>query len=93
MEHTKGEWTVAKNGYTIYTPQQGKGFYVAEVHPHDPKGPANAHLIAAAPDLLKACEELMQAWIDDGYRSLDQLKKDMDKAYLVAKAAIAKAKP
>ena len=47
-------------------------------HHHDDENEANAHLIAAAPDLLEACEALVSG-----------LKND---AFDLARAAIAKAK-
>ena len=47
-EHTKGPWTTAGDGYSITTSDR-KAMYVAQVHPFDPMGKANARLIAASP--------------------------------------------
>lgn len=48
---------------------------------------ANAHLIAAAPDLLSACEEAFDAMHDDGHERMG-----MGRAIEACRAAIAKAK-
>lgn len=52
----------------------------------DTQGLANAHLVKAAPELLDACEAFVLAWA----KSL-QLEKT-DRAMLLARAAIARAK-
>ena len=67
MIHTPGPWRVWENligstaSYEVYTNMEtksGKGGYtrICQITPRDQK--ANAHLIAAAPDLLEALEEI-----------------------------------
>lgn len=54
--HTPGPWTV--NGNKI----DGKGYHIASVNSHaTTEGKANASLIAAAPDLLVALENALEA--------------------------------
>lgn len=57
--HTPGPWTI--NGSAIETDNT----IIAHIYDPDENGPdefaANAHLIAAAPDLLAACEWLLDA--------------------------------
>ena len=69
MNHTKGPWEVSKDGYSIHAPKRSEQLYVAQTHPFDPDQEANAHLIAAAPDLLRACKKLVEIapklWGDD----------------------------
>lgn len=85
--HTPAPWQVAENifgntcTYEVYTnvpTKSGMGGYtrICEVTPRDQK--ANANLIAAAPDLLEACELVLM--------SDDLAVRD------VVRAAIAKAK-
>ena len=72
MSETKwapGAWNLMRTetGYTIGPNQQLRGDYVADVHEHqsgamsDEEAAANAHLIAAAPELYEALESLMDA--------------------------------
>lgn len=51
-DHTRGPWTVADNG-TIEAAFCGRIGYLSDV------GRADARLIAAAPDLLAAIQELL----------------------------------
>lgn len=44
------------------------------------------------PDLIKACEKLMKAWLPPETHSICQLDTDMNLAYQAAVVAIAKAK-
>jgi hypothetical protein len=58
-EHTPGPWK--QNGPEIYAPEayrHGSQFYdiAHSVNYMDDEGTANAHLIAAAPELLEACK-------------------------------------
>lgn len=67
INHTPGPWTTDGGIYvqTIYTPTDGgKPFYHTIARTDQPLVPpgqqgANAHLIAAAPDLLAACEGIL----------------------------------
>ena len=69
MSHTKGPWSVAENlfgntaSYEVYSnaeTKSGKGGYtrICQITPRDQK--SNAALIAAAPDMLEALEEVMR---------------------------------
>lgn len=66
-EHTPGPWTEwldeDTNSFSIYTDphKRGYGEWIAEVHGTRGSFKANAHLIAAAPDLLAVLERLVAA--------------------------------
>jgi len=101
VEHTPGPWSVAPireqfgTEYCIQftTPDGDKGMIVYSM----PKGAsncevgaeltANARLIAAAPDLLEACEAL-----DEWDGSLGEGCEALEDARIAARAAITKAK-
>ena len=65
-EHTPGPWQLSPGGVSAL---DENGTLVASAQynpPKDPRGPrsrqeqrANAHLIAAAPELLEACREVL----------------------------------
>lgn len=62
-EHTPRPWTVGPQPtntthIVVSHPTGGNPTHeaIAALPPHNPATPANAHLIAAAPDLLAACE-------------------------------------
>lgn len=63
MTHTPGPWRVGGDGTIIYAPD---GFAVANAtvfHGRHPgAAPANARLIAAAPDMLAELERLAEAF-------------------------------
>ena len=90
--HTKGQW-VASEGFPSdvwHVDMPGRAFSVSvSRHEDDWEMPveevqANAHLIAAAPDLLDALQSLLSAFDSDFH--------DLMLAKLQAQAAIAKAK-
>ena len=98
QEHTPGPWTLhlRKDGgnwdYQVRTvkphnPAGGLGCHVATVNKYLDDPSANARLIAAAPDLLEACEDLL--------KQEHEQKHEYDLWYDTAKirAAIAKARP
>lgn len=65
-KHTPGPWALDDNGHDIRTHEDywpigcADGNLIAYVaHTDDVMGEANARLIAAAPDLLAACEALL----------------------------------
>ena len=66
-EHTPGPWACSPNDDTATFPlevwcRDDHRILVCRVQQHDPgAAQANAHLIAAAPDLLAACEALIKA--------------------------------
>ena len=97
-KHTPGPWAVREHwsddgAFEVYptrggAPSYGQWSALAEVPEYgkedSPEAEANAHLIAAAPDLLEALQEIVNAADGDGWNQLDAgLKK--------ARAAIAKA--
>jgi len=93
-KHTPGTWfitpdTTNKNGdYAVWT--DDSPFSIATVHGSgNSQALANAALIAAAPDLLAACELVLK----NGYRMPCQGQDDGDKIIMRdLAAAIAKAK-
>lgn len=76
--HTPGPWTIS--GASTIKTLGGNKTYIASIAKND--RPANARLIAAAPDLLAALEELCLA----------PNKHRPDEYWEAARAAIAKAK-
>lgn len=67
MEYTKGEWTV-RSGFKVTANEEQ--MYIADCYPFHEKQPrptiiqaeANAHLIAAAPELYEAGKKLVK-WL------------------------------
>lgn len=70
-EHTPGPWEHSEHGdslldaFRIFAPF--KPAPVAETIGDTAVSIANARLISAAPELLEACRDMLQALIDDGY--------------------------
>lgn len=98
QHHTPGPWLWEKDhdtgGYVVWTRQPHTG-ELATVNPDDINGKwpakANAHLIAAAPDLLEACQNMRGLYdtpVERRRRSEDPLYDD---AVSQLRAAIAKA--
>lgn len=99
MEHTPGPWeakmdydnemsdNIISGRHTIRDKKEG--WNIARIWESAPNGKSNAHLIAAAPDLLEAC---YNALTDLAYY-LDEREEDfaIDKTYQELKRAIAKA--
>jgi hypothetical protein len=89
MSHTPGPWGFRlDNDVAIITSDSWWDFAEVQVNPDNAQGEANARLIAAAPELLAALEELYHL-IDDAH--------DGDRVFTLelaqkAKAAIAKAR-
>lgn len=86
--HTPGPWSCYLNdeqGFDVYQDDgSGNGDGVPCL-PGDPQSSANAHLIAAAPELLSALEGLLPEGWGDG--TMDHMP-----GVLAARAAIAKAR-
>lgn len=57
-KHTPGPWSVYPPTKCVIGPEPER-ILVAEASHHRPEADANARLIAAAPDLLAACERLL----------------------------------
>ena len=100
MSHTPGPWWLSDyDWYVRATCNQGVNWRVAEVMevlPEDEQAEANAYLIAAAPDMLAALEEILpeiecrcqSAFTDRGLHESNSLCHHVK----TIKAAIAKAK-
>lgn len=88
MNYTKGKWKVrhpVNNDYTIYIGEYGKGIeQIAILIENKPNAEANAHLIAATPEMYEALLDFTMA-----YRR--GLKGEQSKAYTKAMKALAKA--
>lgn len=56
--YTPGPWTV-RPGRPVVVRAPNAGYFIAETFDHR-KSPANARLIAAAPDILEALEDLLE---------------------------------
>ena len=96
MEHTPGPWSMGElvhlHSHSI-EPRVYQGLPLAYAHGKDAgETKANARLIAAAPDLLAACE----AWIELGqgldFRMYLAARPGATAAFMATDAAIAKAK-
>ena len=91
-KHTPGPWYCSWKDNDLY--DQGGVYRVQPIPVGSTWGKvvkqynANAHLIAAAPDLLKACKELMSELYLMPAKHWDQTTSDI---YWDAKCAIAKA--
>ena len=68
-KHTPGEWKVSDSGEDLISIRNvGTGFRIARVNSltgDSEIGQANARLIAAAPDLLAACEKALRSIIEN----------------------------
>jgi hypothetical protein len=90
MTHTPGPWKAIKHpdaGYDIDHVATGHGI----VTDLGVESEENAHLIAAAPDLLAACEEFSAAWGWEEEIGEDEME-EIGNALLTALKAIKKAK-
>jgi len=90
--HTPGPWQVVDGHYPGFREIIGPSFTISivmlatDLTIHDRwNREADAQLIAAAPDLLAACESFVGAYPTG-------INKDLDEAYRAARAAIDKAK-
>lgn len=81
---TKGEWIAHKEesymGYSVHLKPEGWQFgtaYIAQDIRQPNTGEADAHLIAAAPDLLQACIDIddNNCTVGDSMRALADLMK------------------
>lgn len=87
MSYTPGpwKWFETEDGQARVNPVDG-GLVIAECrtrNPFDPEQQANARLISAAPDLLKALKMVMRSFHPQTHHDVDD--------YNAARAAIAKA--
>lgn len=104
-QHTKGPWHVTDGEAVFAGPscvaipcdRSGEHLLLARVASTDiawSERNANARLIAAAPELLHACEELLRAMLsaDAGTETATYITTTIDHAMRFTRAAIAKAK-
>lgn len=90
-QHTPGPWSIAMDDgaypKAIIEALDGDGYEstIAVVYKFDDNLESNAHLIAASPELLEACEALLD-------HASAQFSPDATEAINKALAAIAKAK-
>ena len=84
QQHTPGPWTVRESSLSVSVVAQNGDAVFHESYKRIPGVMEDARLIAAAPDLLEALEEIVSAADGDGWSQLDA---DLRKA----RAAIAKA--
>lgn len=98
--HTPGPWHVepeqATHGHGLAVCAPSNGWIVATVTPEDgreldPIDHANAHLLAAAPELLAALDYLLEQTVDMDLRYGIGLSEGEEDARHAALAAIAKA--
>ena len=90
-KHTPGPWMVGPSGKTIFGGEDELLLASCELTPFTPTTKrANARLIAVAPELLEALEEMVKMY-EDVVDCSDLLEPDSEPT-ADAKAAIAKAK-
>ena len=82
-KHTPGQWVA--DGLEVRA--EDDGWVLAEIIDTNDEGAANARLIAAAPEMLAACEAMLRSF----ERSVNGMYPDERAACLLARAAIAKA--
>lgn len=106
-QHTPGPWTIDVWDYSHANPPrkelnvQSATLLLATVAWDEGKenpftvqnetAQANARLIAAAPDLLEALQEIAERGLVEGYNSADALRLRLVATQSIARAAIAKA--
>lgn len=91
--HTPGPWAVVgitrvASGMGYYSVVDAKGAVVCSLRDR-PVG--DAHLIAAAPELLEALEEVIQAWLHEAGQG-DGIMEEHEPVLAKARAALAEAK-
>lgn len=104
--HTPGPWTVQPHGrepdheygWTIKGSNGSDAAAIPYMGWHDRKTheryEANAHLVAAAPDLLAACKEMDAVFVNVNGSSIDFAKTiELEGAMVGIRAAIARAMP
>lgn len=92
MSHTPGPWFL--NSYMrhqILAPGEREAYCVAYTCPSSANSGANARLIAAAPDLLAACELFMEEY--DFHYCLKHCQEWEKAMYATIANAVAKAAP
>lgn len=89
-KHTAGPWE-SSDRYGMVVTKDKKGWEIADIRPDVPEFEANARLMAAAPDLLEALEELKCELILSDV-DMDYIESHFRPSLNKAMAAIARAK-
>ena len=99
-EHTPGPWRYRDwNGDPTVVAVVGDGLWVVTTPNPNLVPAANARLIAAAPDLLEACEKMLEwddaensakPYADDNGAAFHRRMELCDESFVLARAAIAK---
>ena len=84
QKHTPGPWHISKDGNDVENVMDAG---VCAMYA-DETATANAHLMAAAPDLLAALDSLLSLGASEGFGQWEEWEE-----VKVARAAIAKAEP
>lgn len=90
VQHTLGPWEI-DHTRTVF-PAGKRGLAIAVAEQHRPEAPANARLIAAAPELLHALRLMLEDYRTDGCQDHKcKICKRSHNAENAARTAIAKA--
>ena len=93
-EHTPGPWRTRDSGMGLTSRHVfgPKGQYIAEIWGDATIRPANARLIAVAPEMLIALEEVDSVINRDGIQSIQEWDKRLRAVSITLRKIIAKAK-
>ena len=94
MKHTPGPWHILSGGFisnSVLSDWASDKHYVAQVKGGNIYNHANAHLIAAAPDLLEACKIAANNLRDEVNGLRDESEEDWDYEIETLEQAINKA--
>jgi hypothetical protein len=64
-KHTPGPWVIGKRDHDVVMVDTASGTAICDVYGESDDRPANARLIAAAPDLLAALEDIARGDYSD----------------------------
>ena len=90
MAHTKGPWIASCDG--MHSTLIRKVLVSPKNHSELGDAAADAHLIAAAPDLYEACQEAYGVLTEPGMMDVDEWKVWQKRTIAMLDAAITKAK-
>jgi hypothetical protein len=90
MKHTPGKWEVTTDYQYIITNEVGIEIANTPLGQITKQNEANAHLIASAPELLKACKEALRP-IEENRQGKMICEGELDEVWDLIKQAIAKA--
>ena len=79
--HTPGPWAISGIYHSIFiAPDDGKSGGLAKVFGCGPNAEANARLIASAPDMFDALQDICDAFEDQDSTLMDQCRAALAKA-------------